>query len=93
MVTLTPPVSTPTPVEQHRSYTFIWYQEIPSVGGVQRNQNFSPLAPGLKVYLRDSSSGSQTHVHMFFGLASIILDIRNLNFVFVHNLHIPGYRI
>ena len=30
MVTLTPPVSSSIPVEQHRSYTFIWYQEIPS---------------------------------------------------------------
>ena len=47
MVTLTPPVSTPTLVGQLRSCTFIWYQEIPSVGGVQRNQNFDPLAPGL----------------------------------------------
>ena len=35
MVMLTPPVSTPNPVGQLSSYTctFLWHQEIPSVGG------------------------------------------------------------
>ena len=48
MVIMTPPVSTPPPppVKQHRSYTLLWYKEIPSAeGGGERNQNFGPLAP------------------------------------------------
>ena len=50
MVTLTPAVSTPNLVGQLRSYTFLWYQEILSVGGgggVQRN--VSPDAEGWKI--------------------------------------------
>ena len=43
MVTLTLPVNTPTLVGQLRSYTFLWYQEILSVGGVCNEM--CPLMP------------------------------------------------
>ena len=59
MVTLTLPVSTPTPVGQVRLYTFLWYQEIPSVGGVQRNQFSRPLLGlgSLTTYVRAEIDG------------------------------------